>query len=782
MSRFVKRIDIKSNQIDNERIDFGTSGTQVNAASLPIINMEGIIDATNTNDAILEIASKNIGIWNQVDYVSVSGYYVDVTDYITNIIPKVSMEDGIGTFVDAIGNYNNGLDLPSSTTNVIKYGKPGYCKIIDSTTKDVINDANGHEIYGVMFYDLDTGKFFLCFYSDVEITVDTITPQMVTNTTPSPFVVTGSKSPILGTDYYNFFDQYTDNFNVVCYSGTSGDIQIYTEDLYTVERYNLAGLGIYPNSTYEVTNETVLLLECNGTNNSTTFTDSAAGKTASVVGDSKISTSQYKFGGSSAYFDGTGDYLTFSSNDDFKFTAGTDFTVDLWYRPVTQTNNYERIFELGDGWNATDLMIIDRHPDAPTKLSVLSVDLNMSVIVSTTSINNNQWYHIALTRNGSNLYLFINGNLEGTALYNYDINTTTKTFCVAGNTLGRCCNCYIDMVRVVKGTALWTSSFIVLPDAAGFTDIALKDWTLETSENGTDWTVADTQTNQTDWTENESRSFELSSPVTANYFKIACTDNNGNSNYTTFGELDLIGYTYVPALSNLRQIKVNIPTSQNINFTYTEVFNFNKMPADALCRSGFVGFMDSINVINLIDDNAGLIDYLNKIQINLENGGILEFDTDGSIKCKQSGITSEYISFGLSANMVSASALPIEDVNNYFISNNVEGALNELAPLVLPLRNEEYTINNTDISNGYIIFTCKINGSAGEKKQCNITLSGCGELCYGTDYTLMNNDANEHAVLIFNTSCTVPGITTVVHPSAGINVLMNNDKINLIYQ
>jgi hypothetical protein len=70
-----------------------------------------------------------------------------------------------------------------------------------------------------------------------------------------------------------------------------------------------------------------LLLHMDGTNGSTVFTDlSPVPKVVTRFGDAQISTAQSKFGGSSAYFDGTGDYLTVASSADFGFGTG-DFTI-----------------------------------------------------------------------------------------------------------------------------------------------------------------------------------------------------------------------------------------------------------------------------------------------------------------------------------------------------------------------------------------------------------------------------------------------------------------------
>ena len=76
-----------------------------------------------------------------------------------------------------------------------------------------------------------------------------------------------------------------------------------------------------------------LLLHGDGANNSTTFTDSSSNNfTLSRVGDVKISTTESKFGGSSIFFDGTGDYLTLANNSDFNFP--NDFTVEAWVYPT----------------------------------------------------------------------------------------------------------------------------------------------------------------------------------------------------------------------------------------------------------------------------------------------------------------------------------------------------------------------------------------------------------------------------------------------------------------
>ena len=63
-----------------------------------------------------------------------------------------------------------------------------------------------------------------------------------------------------------------------------------------------------------------LLLHADGLNNQNYDNDYSASKNAlTFVGDAKISTTQSKFGGSSYYFDGTGDYISTPDSADWYF-------------------------------------------------------------------------------------------------------------------------------------------------------------------------------------------------------------------------------------------------------------------------------------------------------------------------------------------------------------------------------------------------------------------------------------------------------------------------------
>jgi len=73
-----------------------------------------------------------------------------------------------------------------------------------------------------------------------------------------------------------------------------------------------------------------LLLHGDGTSGSTTFTDSSSNAVVVTAnGNAQIDTAIKKFGTGSIQFDGTGDYLTTSTNSAFGYGAG-DFTIEFF--------------------------------------------------------------------------------------------------------------------------------------------------------------------------------------------------------------------------------------------------------------------------------------------------------------------------------------------------------------------------------------------------------------------------------------------------------------------
>ncbi len=211
-----------------------------------------------------------------------------------------------------------------------------------------------------------------------------------------------------------------------------------------------------------------LLLYGDGVDASTAIVDSSSNNHAITVnGDAQISTNQSKFGGSSLYFDGNGDYLTSPTNTDFEFGTG-DFTVEFWAffnsigrLSVTLGNGASGSGSSRSGWSIffyppTNEFYFYRF-DGSTS-TVYTFSFTPSTLT---------WYHIAVSRSGTSLRFFVDGVQIGSTVttsvsYNA-INTQPLTigkFISGSNdSVVEYHNGYIDDLRITKGIARYTANF-----------------------------------------------------------------------------------------------------------------------------------------------------------------------------------------------------------------------------------------------------------------------------------------------------------------------------------
>ena len=214
----------------------------------------------------------------------------------------------------------------------------------------------------------------------------------------------------------------------------------------------------------------VLLIHADGTNNQNnhTFLDSSNNNfTITRYGNAtQGSFSPFSQTGWSNYFDGTGDYLSLSSTSIGDFGTG-DFTVEYWANlsSLGQRNHLDFRGTGGTGGafrcgtRGSDNKIVAGWDNADTQL------------ISNTVPTLYTWTHIAITRSGTTCRLFFNGTLEATTTSSYSIpdsglligtyKGTESTYNLIG---------YLSGVRIVKGTALYTSNFT--PPTAALTAVS----------------------------------------------------------------------------------------------------------------------------------------------------------------------------------------------------------------------------------------------------------------------------------------------------------------------
>lgn len=238
-------------------------------------------------------------------------------------------------------------------------------------------------------------------------------------------------------------------------AGSSGGLPIYnTTDAFGTTKGSGTRTDAFASSI-------VLAVPMDGANGGTTFTDESANikgsgsaKAISRFGNTSTSTTQAKYYGSSGYFDGTGDYLTYGSSSDYGMGTG-DFTLEAWVY-ATRTGDYQGI--------------ISNRPDSSNGLSININNTNVVEFQSGTdtgtsasAIPTNTWVHLAFTRSGTTCRGYVNGALsvQFTSTFDHGTSATFNSGRYYWNSDRYYFQGYLSDVRIYKGAAKYTSNFIV---------------------------------------------------------------------------------------------------------------------------------------------------------------------------------------------------------------------------------------------------------------------------------------------------------------------------------
>lgn len=181
--------------------------------------------------------------------------------------------------------------------------------------------------------------------------------------------------------------------------------------------------------------------------------DERVGKPVTPYGNAQLSNTTAKFGTTSLALDGTGDYIFVASNEDFDFGTG-DFTIEGWfYRNVggVQVSLFD--FRTIATQNAPWLFI--------TAGGTLVYYVNGSTRISGAGgITPGTWYHVAVSKNGTNTRMFVDGTQIGSTWID-TTNYIQGPLTVGARYTGALefFNGYIDDIRISKGIARYTGAF-----------------------------------------------------------------------------------------------------------------------------------------------------------------------------------------------------------------------------------------------------------------------------------------------------------------------------------
>ena len=173
-----------------------------------------------------------------------------------------------------------------------------------------------------------------------------------------------------------------------------------------------------------------------------------------VTGGPTVSTS----GSGSINCAGSSACLYYGGQTNFALSTG-DFTIEMWLNPNTTAQNEFYDCRPSGGGAGTQYPVLYANAG-----KIFFFSNGVDLITGTTTLTTGTWYHIAVCRSGTSTKMFLNGVQEGstyTDTNNYAVGSSRPVVMGngSGSPGGTVFNGKISNLRVVKGTALYTSAF-----------------------------------------------------------------------------------------------------------------------------------------------------------------------------------------------------------------------------------------------------------------------------------------------------------------------------------
>ena len=236
--------------------------------------------------------------------------------------------------------------------------------------------------------------------------------------------------------------------------GISNNPTAYISDLRIVKGTAVYTAAFTPPTTplTAIANTSLLTCQSNrfldtSTNN---FTITVAGNTSISSFDPFVPNSSYSTYGS-GYFDGTGDYLRVPVNAAFVYGTG-DFTIETWLYFTSLAPAYQVIYD-GRANGGSEVSPVLLTNGAAISYYVGSFRINGG------TLSVNTWYHVALSRSTGATKLFLNGVQTGSTYTDTNNYVQATDPFIGGAGDGYPVNGYMSNYRVVKGTAVYTTTF-----------------------------------------------------------------------------------------------------------------------------------------------------------------------------------------------------------------------------------------------------------------------------------------------------------------------------------
>ena len=286
------------------------------------------------------------------------------------------------------------------------------------------------------------------YLNGVSVGSNTFTPGSINNVTMGRYN---------STPFY-YYSGYISNVRVV--SGTA----VYTSNF------------IPPTTPLTAIANTALLTLQNkqGYNNNVLYDDSVNNFAITRTTPTQGTFSPFSQTGWSNYFNGSTDYLYTSA----AAISTNDFTIECWFNTSSFSASPAIIDYRTTNTNGAYPLIYLDTTGAPIYY------VSGAAKITGSSLSLNTWYHIAVSRSGTSTKMFVNGTQVGstwTDTTNYVSVVTRPIVGTSGYSAGGFFTGYISNLRVVNGTAVYTSNFT--PSITPLTAVTNTVWLLAQSNS-----------------------------------------------------------------------------------------------------------------------------------------------------------------------------------------------------------------------------------------------------------------------------------------------------------
>jgi hypothetical protein len=176
-----------------------------------------------------------------------------------------------------------------------------------------------------------------------------------------------------------------------------------------------------------------------------------------TIADAKISTTQSKFGGTSMYFDGNGDYLISPYSENYQLGTG-NFTIEFWIN-ASASGSYNQVIGTHVDLEAGSWRVGNRFNNANQVYFARGTGGGVNEFTASVNVNDGSWHHVAVVRNSGTVTIYVDGTSSASASITGTCSSSNQMRIGYNQRDNSYVTGYIDDLRITKGYARYTSNF-----------------------------------------------------------------------------------------------------------------------------------------------------------------------------------------------------------------------------------------------------------------------------------------------------------------------------------